>query len=291
MVLAFVKICRIPHWIKNSFVFVPLIFSKNLFNVQLLEKSFLLFIAFGTLSSSVYILNDYFDIENDRKHKTKKFRPLASGRLSRPEAFSLFLFLLVITFLLALQFSSSIHFVFLAYFIINILYSIWLKTEVIVDILIIAIGFLLRVLAGAFAIDVEVSKWLILTTVFLSLFLAAMKRKSEIKNEPMAEFTRNVLTKYSNDLINVIIGISTTGILISYLLYTFAERTLNNFHTNGLALTTVFVVYGLFRYSYIIFTSNEEVDPTRVYLTDRKLILNSFLYILSIILIIYFNLI
>ena len=289
MILNFIKLFRLPQWIKNLFVFVPLIFSKHLFDQNYLITTLLAFLIFSLTSSIVYVVNDIVDAESDRQHPQKKSRPIASGKIKVSQAVGAAAFLFIIVVFLMLESNSLFIFAVTLYFLLNILYSLVLKNIVLLDIFSIAAGFMLRVLAGAFAIDVTVSSWLILTTMFISLFLAVMKRRSELNLAENVEFvaTRKVLQYYSKNFADQMATVASAGVIICYALYTVAERTVTIFHTDNLIYTTPFVVFGIFRYMYLVYMNKKGENTTEVMITDPAMIVNVLLYILTTTLIIY----
>jgi len=289
MLKDFIKLYRIPQWIKNLFVFVPLIFSKHLFDTAYLYTTVLAFFLFCFTSSIVYIFNDIIDVESDKLHPKKKNRPIASGRIAIPKAISYALgFFIIILFLLRgfnIQFISALG----AYLILNIFYSFFFRNIVLLDIFSIATGFMIRVFAGAFAIGVEISSWLILTTMFISLFLAVMKRRSELnlpENEEM-NYTRKVLQFYSKNFTDQMATVAAAGVIICYALYTVAARTVSVFGTEKLIYTTPFVVFGIFRYMFLVYMNKKGENTTELLVTDPAMIINVVLYILTTTLIIY----
>ncbi len=289
MIINYLKLFRLPQWIKNLFVFVPLIFSKHLFDKNYLISALLAFLIFCLTSSIVYAMNDIVDAESDRLHPQKKSRPVASGKINVGQAISSAGALFVIVVLLLLKSNLLFFFAVGFYFILNILYSFVLKNIVLLDIFSIAAGFMLRVLAGAFAIGVSISSWLILTTMFISLFLAVMKRRSELNLTENVEFiaTRKVLQYYSKNFADQMATVASAGVIICYALYTVAERTVTIFHTDNLIYTTPFVVFGIFRYMYLVYMNQKGENTTEVMITDPAMIVNVVLYILTTTLIIY----
>ncbi len=227
------SLLRVPQWIKNSFVFVPLLFSLNLFNRNLFLTTLAAFAIFCLTSSIIYIINDLSDIEADRLHPVKKFRPLAAGIISKKQAY-VSLILLAVPILISLPFFRlKFSIIIISFFLLNVFYSLSFKHIVLLDIFSIAAGFMLRVIGGAFAIQVEISSWLILTTMFLSLFLAAMKRYSELRltldNAENNLTTRKVLRDYSTRLARQISTVAASTVIICYALYTVSERTIKVF--------------------------------------------------------------
>ena len=289
MIKHYLKLFRVPQWIKNFFVFVPLLFSHNLFDFNYFITVFWGFLAFCLTSSIVYIINDLFDIEHDKLHPVKKLRPLASGKISKSNAILASVFLGVCLLILASNLPIRFDIILGAYLLLNVLYSSILKNIVLLDVFSIAAGFMLRVIGGAFIIGVYISNWLILTTMFISLFLAIMKRKSELQLALNGESssTRKVLSYYSLEFTNQIATIAASGVIICYALYTVASRTVSVFGTEKLIYTTPFVVFGIFRYMFIVFMNKKGENTSEEILTDIPMILNAFLYILFTVLIVY----
>jgi len=286
----YLKLFRVAQWIKNTFVFVPLLFSLNLFHPGYLLKSFGAFVLFCLLSSIVYIINDIADIEADKLHPIKKNRQIASGKISKVSALNAAAVLTVIVLLLLQIFNVKFMLTAAAYLSINILYSYRLKHIVILDVFLIAAGFMLRVMAGAYAIEVETSSWLILTTMFVSLFLGVMKRRSELKlisNGDDAKFTRKVLAHYSSTFTDQMATVAAAGVIVCYALYTVAQRTVNLFGTENMIYTTPFVVFGIFRYMYLVYLVEKGESTSEIMITDVPMIINLTLYILATTLIIY----
>ncbi len=282
----YINLFRVPHWTKNLFVFVALIFSKNLTDLNKLLTVIWAFLLFSVVASAVYLFNDIVDYESDKRHPVKSKRPIASGLASRNAAFRWFFFLLGISIVASFEFDWKFQLILLGYFALNILYSVWLKKIVLLDLFSIAGGFILRTLAGAVVIDVYVSKWLILTTIFISLFLAVIKRRTELVFLE-GEGTREALKFYGVDFINQITAVTSAGVIICYALYTVAQRTVNIFHTEALVYTTIFVIFGIFRYQYLVYAKKMKENPLENLLKDFPSILNILFYIVSVILIIY----
>jgi len=280
---------RIPQWIKNFFIFVPLIFSQHLFEQSYVKLSILGFIIFSFVSSSIYIINDLIDINEDKVHPVKKFRPIPAGLISRGKAIVIAAILVLISFSLLPFTNLYFGITVFSYFTITIFYSLGLKNIVILDVFTIAAGFILRILGGAFIINVEISSWLMLTTMFISLYLAVMKRRSELKYfiaEDQAS-TRKVLVHYSPEFIDQMSTVTSAGVIICYALYTVSQRTITVFKTEHLIYTTPFVVFGIFRYMYLVYIGKKGENTTEILLSDLSMIINLFLYILTVITIIY----
>lgn len=283
-----IKLIRIPQWIKNLFVFIPVIYSRNLFHTDYLIRSIIAFVIFCLLSSVVYVINDIVDAEADRHHPVKKYRPIASGKISNKKGMVIALILFVVSVALSLYTNANFKIFASLFLLINIYYSFRLKHIVLLDIFCIAAGFMIRVTAGALVISVEISSWLILTTMFLSLFLAVMKRRSElvIVGDEQSS-TRKVLEFYSNNFIDQMATIAAAGVIISYALYTVSERTVTVFQTEHLIYTTPFVVYGIFRYMFLVLNHNKGENTTEIMVTDVSMIMNIILYSLTTIIIVY----
>lgn len=289
MILNYLKLVRVPQWIKNTFVFVPLLFSKHLFDEDYFLTTLLAFVVFCLASSLIYVINDIIDIEADKAHPTKKNRPLPAGLISKQSAMLVAVGLTVLLIILLPQFNNEFDYFVIAFIVLNVLYSFWLKHIVILDIFSIATGFAIRVLAGAVVISVPISSWLILTTIFISLFLGVMKRHSELilveesENVP----SRKVLSQYSLNFADQMATVAAAGVVISYALYTVSERTVSAFGTENLIYTTPIVVYGIFRFMYLEYVSNKGDNTTRIVFTDLQLIVTVLTYILTTVLIIY----
>ena len=279
---------RLQQWIKNLFLFAALIFSVHLFNLSSLLLTVAGFVLFSLTASGVYIFNDITDLEKDKLHPIKSQRPLPSGKLSGATATIASSFLvgagLIGAFLLSLGFGTAL----LLYAVLNVLYSLKLKDVVILDVMTISAGFVLRVVGGAVLINVPTSEWLIICTVLLSLFLGFSKRRHELVIlETDANTHRAVLEHYSPYFLDQMIGIVTASTVMSYALYTISEETTRKFGTTHLIYTVPFVLYGIFRYLYIVHKKEEGGNPTRLAVTDRPLLINIILWILVASFIIY----
>ena len=288
-ILVYIRLMRVSNWIKNLFVFVPWLFAKQLFETENTVKIIIAFLSFCLISSFVYVLNDRFDIENDRRHPVKKVRPIASGEVSIKSSYFVMFILAVLSFSLAYELNFKFILILSVYAIINYFYSLILKDIVIVDIFTIAAGFVLRIAAGAAAIDVVISKWLLLTTLFLSLFLAVMKRRSELIISEGHNSTRKVLSEYNTQIIDQISMVASSGVIICYALYTVADQTIFKFKTERLIYTTLFVVFGIFRYIYLTHKERNTENVAEVILKDIPMLVNLLLYIIAVTLIIYFS--
>jgi 4-hydroxybenzoate polyprenyltransferase len=279
---------RPRQWAKNMVLFAGLMFSKSIFDPVSLGKVVAAFFVFCVAASGVYLLNDYLDREQDRHHPRKKLRPVASGRIHPPVALSMAVFLMACSLAAGLLVDSGLFLMTAVYLAIETLYSIVLKRVVILDVFCIASGFLLRVLAGVVVIDVPISNWLLVCTIFLSLFLALGKRRAEILLlQEHATHHRSVLSEYSLSFIDQMITIVTASTVLSYVLYTLSAETISKFHTKNLLVTSAFVIYGVFRYLYLIYQKNEGDAPDRLLFSDRPLLINLGLYAAAVFIILY----
>jgi len=290
-VKSYIRLARPNQWIKNMFLFASLIFSRHLFEADFVLTELHAFLVFCLLSSAIYVLNDVADREADSLHPIKRTRPIAAGTISPAAGVVFALLLLVVTAVLAGMLSRSFQYAAAIYAVLNIGYSFWLKRVMLVDVFIIAAGFMLRVLAGAFAIDVEVSHWLVLCTLFVSLFLAISKRRGELMlvRDANNYSERPVLREYDIAFIDQIITVTAAGMAISYALYTVADRTVAMFKTENLIFTTVFVLFGIFRYLFVLKQKKIEDNPAVLLLSDPVMIVNVGAWFVSCVLIIYFN--
>ncbi|MBI4549103.1 MAG: decaprenyl-phosphate phosphoribosyltransferase [Ignavibacteriae bacterium] len=279
---------RLQQWIKNLFLFAGLIFSGHLIYSADVLKTLIGFFFFSLVTSGVYMFNDITDIERDKLHPVKSKRPLPSGNLSKQAAWIGTSVLSVVglagSFYLRVEFGLAA----LVYVTLNIFYSIRLKDVVILDAMTVAAGFVIRVVAGALLIGVPASEWLIICTILLSLFLGFSKRRHELTFlETQANTHRSVLQHYSPYFLDQMIGIVTASTVMSYALYTISEETVRKFGTTHLIYTVPFVLYGIFRYLYLVHKKIEGGNPTKLALTDRPLLVNIILWIVVASIIIY----
>jgi len=301
------RLLRPRQWIKNTAIFAAITFSGSLFNLPILEKVFPGFIAFCSLSSASYIINDIFDIKKDRLHPFKRFRPLANNDLSISYALVVAFILIAASFILGAWINSAFFILLIIYLLIQFFYSTVLKPIAIVDILAIALGYILRVYAGELAGGFHISVWLLLTTISLSLFLAVGKRKSELtlvsQNKSVNIFdVRKTLSHYSERLLDVYASIFATSTFVSYALFTFLENPKGFniglsifmpdflpafFQRKWLMITIIPVVYGLMRYLQDIYEKHEGESPERVLMSDKPLLADVLFWIFLVIFIIY----
>jgi len=278
------------QWIKNLLVFSGLIFSRSLFDREAIELSFTAFVLFCMASSSIYLLNDLKDLEQDRIHPEKRLRPLAAGKIRPGIAILMMIILLSCSEILAWSLQPKFAFVMNIYLFMNFAYSFGLKKIVIVDVIIVAMGFLLRAIAGAVVIGVQPSHWLILCTLMLALLLSLGKRRSELTLlNDSAHNHRQSLGKYSIQYLDMIMSLAGSASIITYALYTMSEETIHRVGSSILIYTTPLVIYGVFRYFYLVYNGNKSADPTRLLITDIPLILSIILWIVLVCIFIYFH--
>lgn len=269
------KLIRPHQWLKNVFVMIPMFFGGSLLDPSDIRASVVTFFAFSFIASSVYCFNDIIDVEADRRHPVKCKRPIASGAISVRSAWALMalMFLLSVGTVCLLDTYShviNVGLVILIYYILNILYCSKLKQYAIVDVCIIAFGFVLRVLAGGFATDIALSKWLVLMTFLLTLFLSFAKRRDDVlRMNETGEPPRKNTIRYNLTFINQAITITASVTLVCYIMYTVSPEVVNRFHSDLLYLTSVFVLLGLLRYIQITVVDKRSGDPTKMILRDR----------------------
>jgi len=278
---------RPRQWVKNLFVLAGVIFSQNLFT-PLLWPALAAFALFCALSGGIYLLNDVADYDRDHHHPAKRARPVASGALQRGTALGIGVGLLLASLAVSFVLSEAFGWVALGYVVLLVAYSAGLKRVVIVDVLTVSVGFVLRAVAGTVVIGVEISGWLLICTILLALFLALGKRRHELLTlEGVAANHRPILAEYSAGLLDQMIAVVTASTVTAYALYTMSTETVAKFHTRLLPLTLPFVLYGIFRYLYLLYRRQLGGNPSELFLTDRALLLNTLLWMLTIILIIY----
>lgn len=269
------KLIRPHQWLKNVFVMIPMFFGGSLLDPSDIRASVVTFFAFSFIASSVYCFNDIIDVEADRRHPVKCKRPIASGAISVRSAWALMalMFLLSVGTVCLLDTYThviNVGLVILIYYILNILYCSKLKQYAIVDVCIIAFGFVLRVLAGGFATDISLSKWLVLMTFLLTLFLSFAKRRDDVlRMNETGEPPRKNTIRYNLTFINQAITITASVTLVCYIMYTVSPEVVNRFHSDLLYLTSVFVLLGLLRYIQITVVDKRSGDPTKMMLRDR----------------------
>ena len=288
MIAPLVRSLRPTQWVKNLFVLAPLFFGSKLADTQAVGRSLLALAGFCAAASAVYLLNDIRDREEDRRHPLKRLRPLAAGTLGVPAAVVALLALVAVALVIALQLGTGYALILGAYLLLNLLYNLGLKHMVILDVMCLSLGFVLRVEAGARATDVRVSSWLFLCTTFLSLFLAFSKRRHEITLlASRASEQRRVLDHYSPAFLDQMINVVTASSVVSYALYSVAPETVAKYHTQNLIYTIPLVLYGIFRYLYLMYQRPEQRNPTEAILRDPPSLINLFLWGAVVVWIVY----
>ena len=285
--LALLSSLRPRQWIKNLFVFAGVIFSQQMLT-PLLWTAVAAFAIFCGLSGAMYLFNDVVDAARDRLHPTKRLRPIASGRLSPRTASVAGALLLAGSLAAAFRITVPFGLVALAYGALLTAYSVWFKHLVILDVLTVAAGFVLRAVAGAVAVDVEISGWLLICTILLALFLALGKRRHEYRSLARdASLHRPILAEYSEGFLDQMISVVTASTVTAYALYTMSPETVAKFHTRLLPLTLPFVLYGIFRYLYLLYRRDLGGSPSDLVVGDRALLLDALLWMLATFAIIY----
>ncbi len=279
---------RPKQWIKNVIVFAGLFFAEDISDVHKIIPAVLAFLLFCMVSSGGYLINDVMDRKKDALHPKKKLRPIASGRVPVAPALALAGILLLAGIGMSLSLRLSFGILIIFYVSLTISYSLLLKRIIILDVLVIASGFVLRAIGGTLAIEEAISSWLIICTIFLSLFLALTKRRSEIiALGENAATVRKTLAGYSPQFLDQMINTATAACLMSYSLYTLDSNTVAKFGTRNLAFTLPFVMYGLFRYLFLVHHHNIGESPEVALLHDKPIILCILLYVGTVTAIIY----
>lgn len=285
--LALLASLRPRQWVKNLFVFAGVIFSQQMLT-PLAWTALGAFAIFCGLSGAIYLFNDVADAERDRLHPSKRLRPIASGELSRTTAAIVGALLLAGCLAAAFRVGVAFGLVALGYGALLTAYSVWLKHIVILDVLTVAAGFVLRAVAGAVAVDAEISGWLLICTILIALFLALGKRRHEYRSLARdAAAHRPILAEYSESFLDQMISVVTASTVTAYALYTMSPETVAKFHTRLLPLTLPFVLYGIFRYLYLLYRRDLGGNPSDLLVTDRALLFDGILWVVATFAIIY----
>lgn len=287
-IIHLIKLARPGQWVKNGVVLAALVFAGEIRDNRPIGLALVATALFCLLSSAVYTINDLIDRDKDRLHPAKKDRPIASGAVSVPLAIALATLLLVLGLGGAFWIGKSFVAVSAAFVIVNLLYSLLLKNVVIVDVMTLAISFVIRAYAGAIAINVPASKWMLINTLLLALFLGFGKRRHElVLLDHAAPTHRKSLSRYSPYLLDQLMGVTTASVVVMYMLYTFSTEVSQKLGTENLFVTIPFVVYGIFRYLYLIHKEAEGGSPTRLLFTDKPILLTVCLWLLTVIVVLY----
>lgn len=283
-----VRLARPVQWIKNAIVLAPLVFAGRVLDTTRIEEALAAAAIFCLLSSAVYAFNDLIDRDQDRQHPLKKDRPLASGRVGAGTAATFIALLTAVGLAAAWLLHPGVFAVALAFLGLNALYTLLLKNVVILDAMSIGISFVLRAYAGAVAIEVPASRWMLINTLLLALFLSFGKRRHElVLLDEGAAAHRRILGRYSPYLLDQCIGVTTASVVVMYMLYTFSTEVSEKLGTEHLYLTIPFVIYGIFRYLYLIHKEERGGSPTQVLFTDRPILVDVVLWLLTCIVILY----
>jgi len=266
----YIQLLRPDQYVKNAFIFVPFIFGFH-FEKNQFFSTIISFMLFSIIASSVYVLNDLMDIEEDRQHPEKCMRPLASGLISSKQAKILIVFLVSLGLFSAFTYEIDLFFVLLVYFLLNVAYSLKLKHVSIIDVFIISIGFILRLFAGSTVTNIRLSMWIIIMTFLLALFLAVAKRRDDVKLAIDGKSTRKNIDGYNLELVNALLVFLCGVIVVAYIQYTISAEVVTKFNSEYLYLTTIFVVLGLMRYLQLTFVKEYSGNPTKIVLKDRFL--------------------
>lgn len=283
-----IRLLRPAHWAKNVFVLAPLVFAQRLTDPQSVHNGLMAFAAFCLASSAVYVFNDIRDRAEDRLHPMKRFRPIAAGEVSVIAATVLGLGLATVSLALAASLGWRFFAILAIYLVLNQLYSAGLKHTVILDVMIVSLGFVLRVLAGGAAVHVQVSAWLLLCTFFIALFLAFSKRRHElILLADDASGQRPVLSHYSPEFLDQMINVVTASTVVAYAMYAISPETVEKFQTQHLIYTIPMVLFGIFRYLYLIYQKHTNRNPTEAILRDPPFLINLLIWALATLWIVY----
>jgi len=287
MLIALIKAMRPRQWIKNVLIFAAVVFDRKIGFAPALLSTIAGVALFSLIASAIYLINDISDLAADRNHPTKKNRPIASGKVPIPVARFTAILLLAVALPLAYLLAPEFALICLGYFLLNLSYSLWLKHIPLIDVLVLASFYVLRVAAGVTIINVErFSPWLYIATTFLALFLGIGKRRAELLNGQKSNNTRKVLSSYTLTYLDQLIMIVLTITIVTYSLYTFFAP---NLPENQITMLTIpFVIYGVFRYLFLIQVEGRGEAPEEIILTDRPFQVNLILWTISILLIFYF---
>lgn len=266
----YIKLFRLSHYVKNLIIFAPLFFGLKLFQPDLFLKTFFIFISFSFAASAVYVLNDYFDKEEDKLHPEKKNRLLASGKISEKEAFLTVSALLVASFLISIFINTNSFYFILGYVVLNFFYSLKLKRIPIIDVFVLATGFVIRLLVGSEIAAVNLSMWIILMTFLLAVFLALAKRRDDVLMYLSDGIkTRKAIGGYNLEFLNSSMTIMASVIVVSYIMYAVSSEEMAKIHSDKLYLTSIFVLLGILRYMQIVFVENKSGSPVKILAEDR----------------------
>ncbi len=281
---ALIRSLRPEQWIKNFIVFAALIFSREFTNIEMIELSVLAFIVFCFSSSAIYLINDVVDYRQDSLHPEKRNRPIASGHLTRSSAIAAAVLLIFVSIVISVSvFDVWTVGVVVAFVVLNVVYSFWLKNVVILDVMAIAGSFVLRAVGGGLAISVPISPWLVVCTILLALFIGFGKRRHELKSlEEAAAGHRKSLEHYSLYFLDQMIAVVTASTVVAYTFYTLSPEVKDKLGVKHLELSIPFVLYGIFRYLYLIHKQDRGGSPSRILVTDIPILVNVLLWLATV---------
>ena len=289
LLVKIIEAMRPAQWTKNFFLFAALVFARKFFDWPSFLKVAEAFLLYCLLTGSLYLFNDFMDLKEDRAHPIKSRRPLASGAISPGLALIIFSVGSLVALLWALALNWAFFLITAVYFLLQVAYSLKLKHIVILDIFVLASGFVIRVAAGGLVINVPISSWLLICTSLLALFIGMSKRRHELVIlEDKAAHHRPILKEYSPYLLDQMISVVTASTVIAYCLYTISPETVEKFGTRNLIYSSIFVLYGIFRYLYLVHQKGSGGNPEEMVIKDKPLLIDIILWGFFIFLIIYF---
>ena len=285
----YLQLIRVEQYVKNIFVFAPLFFGGEFLNLNLFFKTTIAFFSFCAISSCVYIINDYFDIEEDKLHPTKSKRPLSAGTIKKQNALFLAFTLFFISICLTIYININATIYILIYLVLNFLYTIKLKKIAILDLNIIAVGFVLRILVGGFVVNIEPSMWILIETFVLALFLALAKRRTDFVLFTNGILVRESIKGYNLIFIDIVLGFLSAILIVCYLFYCISPAIESHYHSNLVYVSTIFVLNGLLRYLKLALVDQTTYSPTLIVLKDRFIQVCILGWILFLSFLLYFN--
>jgi len=289
---AAIQLLRPHQWAKNLFIFLPIFFSGQMLHSELVVFCVVSFFSFSFIASSIYIFNDIFDLESDKKHPVKCKRPIAAGKISVLQSYFIMIICIGASFLLLTYFTGAKRYmlmgVLLFYFVMNIAYSVRLKHVVIIDVMIIALGFVLRVIVGGVSTGIKLSEWIVLMTFLLALFLAFAKRRDDvILLQSSGIMPRKNTNKYTPDFINQTLTFLSTITVVAYIMYVMSHEVIERFNSKYVYVTSFFVLAGIIRYLQLTIVYLQSGSPTKVLMKDRFIQLCIIGWVIAFFIIIY----
>jgi len=290
--MQYIRLLRPHQWLKNLFIFLPLFFGGNILSSSLFLQAVVAFIAFSLIASSIYCFNDIWDIHEDRLHPTKSKRPIAAGKVSISTGYIILVSLFLLSCFIIMLFYGELKWkmigIFLFYYILNILYCVKLKQIAIVDVFIIALGFVLRVIVGGIATNIYLSHWILLMTFLLALFLAFAKRRDEvIINQEKGLQIRSNINRYNLNFLNQVLAVTGSITMVCYIMYTVSDEVTTRLQSNYVYTTSIFVLAGIIRYLQLTLVDIKSGSPTNILVKDRFIQLCILAWMLSFVIIIY----